>query len=197
MSGDSSRSVWWGIFIVVSSLISFSSVTPDFFSQVENKRDVLLSTIIGLIIPGIGMTVLGAVAFSPLDTVRFDLLIGSIAFSSLGHILNIITNTDASIAVLTPGNRLRYMFQIDFRLAVAIATGIGTTLALLGIVENLETWLRWLAGVYPSIILLTVGYYAFAHKKLSIPHARPMQIGFMCAVMVMVFFFLFFSRILI
>ena len=164
-SSNNSKSLIWGISIVLSSLISFSAVTPDFFSQVKNKKDITKTTILGLVIPGVIITSLGSVFFFNIDKLSFELLIGAVSLSFIGYIFNILTNTDASIAVLTPGNRINYMFKIDFKVAVAIATITGTILALLGITENLETWLLALAGIYPSIIIITLAYYYLLKEK--------------------------------
>ncbi|MFW5702704.1 MAG: hypothetical protein ACOCXP_01935, partial [Candidatus Dojkabacteria bacterium] len=136
-SQDSSNSIIWGISIVCFSLISFASVSPDFFSQLNTKKDVFYSSLLGIIIPGITVATLGSILFFEKD-LTFEALVGIGAISILGHIFNITTNTDASVAIYTPANRLEYMFGIKFEIALAIAVVFGTLLALLDITSRLE-----------------------------------------------------------
>lgn len=51
-SPHSNHSIFWGVSAVVASFMSFASISPDFFSQVRNKSDVVLSSAIGIFIPG-------------------------------------------------------------------------------------------------------------------------------------------------
>lgn len=165
---SNTKSLLWGVSIIVSSLISFGTVTPDFFSQIIKKKDALITIVLGLVIPGIVITSVGAMLFHGMKKLSFELLIGTASFSILGYIFNIMTNTDASIAIYTPGNRLKYMFKLNFKVAVAIVAIIGTALGLLNITDKLELWLKVLGGIYPSIIAVTiVYYYLFQQIKMT------------------------------
>jgi len=164
---NKSGNMLWGVSVIVSSLISFSTVTPDFFSQLKSNRDTVLTIIWGLFIPGIIITILGSIFFFRKTSLSFDVLIGASFLSMFGHIFNIITNTDASIAIYTPGNRLEYIFNIPFKYSVLIATCIGTILSLIGITERLESWLMFLSSIFPIIISITCVYYFTSKKNVN------------------------------
>ncbi len=148
----------WGVGIVFFSLISFASVSPDFTSQLESRRDLILTIFGGIILPGIVITILGAILFFGKE-LSFEVLIGVGTLSFMGYIFNIVTNTDASVAIYTPANRLEYMFGLKFKLSLLMAVILGTILALVGIKDNLELWLGFLGIFYPLLIFVVLGYY--------------------------------------
>ncbi|HEC65610.1 MAG TPA: hypothetical protein ENI23_09960 [bacterium] len=158
-------SLLWGTSIVVTSMISFSSVSPDFFSQLQKKKDVWISILLGIFIPGIIIATLGAILFSFQSVLSIDAVIGLSSFALLGHVFNIITNTDAAQAIYTPGNRFSYMLSLPFVISVGIAAAIGTVFSLLNIRSQLEIWLSVLAGIYPAIIGVTIARYTLHHFK--------------------------------
>ena len=156
---SNSESIIWGISIIVASLLSFLSVSPDFFSQAKERKDVGLSVIFGIFLPGVVVTTVGALIFINATEISIAALIGFSAIALFGHIFNSITNSDAAIAIYTPGKRFSYMFDIPFRWGLLAATAIGILLATANIASHMETWLTLLAGVYPGIIGVTVARY--------------------------------------
>lgn len=158
------QSLLWGISIVVASLISFSTVTPDFFQSVKSKKDILLSILLGLIIPGVLTALLGCFLF--FDTGNFDLiaLISALTFPIFPHILNASTNTDGSIAIYTPGLKLQNMFGIRLKTGILIAGVISFGLALFGMSHYLDTWLTLLSLLFPALIGVVLARQ-FVHKK--------------------------------
>lgn len=74
-SDHSFNSIIWGIGIVFFSLISFASVSPDFIAKLRNKQDLLLASVIGVFVPGVIVTILGAILFFDKE-LAFESLIG-------------------------------------------------------------------------------------------------------------------------
>lgn len=146
------QSLLWGVSIIVASLISFSTVTPDFFQSVKSKRDVIISTLLGLFIPGVFTALLGCFLF--FDKGNFDLiaLISALTFPIFPHILNTCTNTDGSIAIYTPGLKLQNMFGINLKTGIIISGFISSILALLKVARYLEIWLKTLSLLFPTLI---------------------------------------------
>lgn len=159
------NSLLWGISIVVASLISFTTVTPDFFQSIKSRRDILLSTVFGLFVPGVITAALGCFLF--FDKNNFDLiiLISALTFPIFPHILNAFTNTDGSIALFTPALKLKSMFSIDKELGIIIAAVISLTLALIRISMFLEIWLNILSLLFPSFIGIVLVTYLIKDKK--------------------------------
>lgn len=162
---NSTNSIIWGISIVIFSLISFACVSPDFTSQLKTKKDLFLVSLLGIFIPGIIVTILGAILFFNRE-LAFESLIGFGGIAAIGYIFNITTNTDASIAIYTPANRIEYMFGIKFKLALLVAVIAGTILALLDITSQLEIWLNFLGLFYPILVIIVgIFYFHYGNKK--------------------------------
>ena len=166
--GESKESIIWGISIIVASLMSFCSVSPDFVSKLRTQKDIAFTALIGLFVPGVFIATLGAILFSGKSNLSLEAIIGVSVFAAFGHVFNLLTNTDASIALYTPGNRLNYAFNWPFNFSVGIAAIVGVILSLLNIRSSLEIWLSVVAGIYPSLIGVTVAYYSlkfFRNRK--------------------------------
>ncbi|MDO8610214.1 MAG: hypothetical protein Q7R95_06700 [bacterium] len=159
------HSLLWGISIVVASLISFTTVTPDFFQSIRSKKDIILSSIFGLFLPGIITALLGCFLF--FDKNNFDLiiLISALTFPIFPHILNALTNTDGSIAIYTPALKLKSMFKIDKELGIIIAAVISLSLALIRVSTYLEIWLNILSLLFPSFIGIVLVTYLIKDQK--------------------------------
>lgn len=148
-----SKSLLWGVSIVVASLISFATVAPDFFKDVKSKTDVLYSTILGITLPGAITAFLGCLLF--FDQSNFDLilLVSTLTFPLFPHILNVFTNTDGATAIYTPGLKIESIFnKLSLGKSILIAGIISTFLALFGISSQLESWLKVLSLVFPAFI---------------------------------------------
>jgi cytosine permease len=159
---ETTKSVFWGIGVVFASLISFTSVSPDFLSQVKTKKDILFSVTTGVFFPGLLIGALGLFLFHNFHTLQMAALIGTLALSLFGNIFNVFTNTDAAIAIYTPGLAFSHIFGIKHWHGIVIAGILGSLLAVLGIAQSLQRWLTLLSAVYPAIIGLTLAYYLSA-----------------------------------
>lgn len=166
----SKETILWGISVVFASLISFISVSPDFTSVLKSKEDIIKTILVGLVIPGILIATLGAILFLDKSTLSIQTIIGASFFASFGHWFNIVTNTDAAIAIYTPGFRLRYIFGWSFQVSVIVAASLGVILSLLNISSELEIWLSIIAGIYPSLVGVTIAHYALEHFDLIRPY---------------------------
>ncbi|OGK22131.1 hypothetical protein A2866_04215 [Candidatus Roizmanbacteria bacterium RIFCSPHIGHO2_01_FULL_39_8] len=156
-----SRSLFWGVSIVVASLISFSTVTPDFFQKVKQKRDIVLSTLLGMVVPGIMTASLGCFLF--FNRSDFDLipLIAGLTFTIFPNIFNVVTNTDGSVAIYTPALKFRHLFNISVKKGVIVAGIISCFLALYHISAYLEVWLKFLSLFFPIFIGICFPYILF------------------------------------
>ncbi len=146
------QSLLWGVSIVVASLVSFATVTPDFFKDARTRADITRSTVLGMVIPGAIMASLGCLLFFDQANYNLTQLIASLAIPLLPQILNVATNTDGSMALYTPALKIIALRKISFQLAVLLATGISLSLALLHIANHLNIWLSALSVMAPVFI---------------------------------------------
>lgn len=164
---NNQENILWGISVVVASLMSFTSVSPDFTSRLKAKKDLFITILTGLFIPGIMVAILGAVLFLGKNSLSLDAIIGVSAIAFFGHWFNVITNTDAAIAIYTPGLRLNYAFGWPFITSIIIAAAFGTLFSLLNIRSQLEIWLSVIAGIYPSLVGVTIAHYSLKYFGLD------------------------------
>ena len=159
-------SLGWGISVVVASLSSFASVTPDFFAELKTRNDVIKSTLVGMVLPGIATASLGAFLFTGTHITNLSFLITSLSFSAFTHFFNVLTNTDGAIAIYTPGFQLQHILGISRKRGTTIAGTIGLIGALIGITSQFEMWLTILGIIYPSLIGVALArYYLFLFRK--------------------------------
>lgn len=164
---NNQENILWGISVVVASLMSFTSVSPDFTSKIKSKKDLLITILTGLFIPGMVVATLGAILFLGKNTLSLETIIGFSTIAFFGHWFNVVTNTDAAIAIYTPGLRLRYVFGWPFTLSVIVAALFGTIFSLFNIRSQLEIWLSVIAGVYPSLVGVTIAHYCLKYFGLD------------------------------
>lgn len=147
----SHKSLFWGSSVVVASLISFATVSPDFFQSLKRKSDIATSTVLGVVLPGAVMCLAGCLLFT---NARLDLvgLISSLSFAAVPNLFNTIANTDGSMALYTPALKFQLVFGIRFLLGIVIGAGLSVSLALLGIIQYIEVWLKVLSLLSPVFI---------------------------------------------
>jgi purine-cytosine permease-like protein len=171
---SSPKSLFWGISVVVASLISFATVSPDFFQSAEKKTDILPSTILGIVLPGSLMCFMGCLFFYDRSDFNLVGLIGGLSFAALPHIFNGVTNTDGSMAIYTPALKFRKVFNIKLPTGVLLGTLASLVLAVLGITHSLETWLKVLSLMSP--IFIGVAYAAVVFNN-ALPQFKLSQLA--------------------
>lgn len=166
------RSLLWGISVVVASMASFATVTPDFFKQVRHKSDIVKSTLIGLVFPGTILACLGCFLFFDQEGFNLITLIGGLSFSLFPHLFNSITNTDGSIALYTPALKIVRLVKINLRTAICLATSISLMLALFNLTYYLESWLRVLSVLSPILIGVAFAAVVFNNAQPNLTTYR-------------------------
>ncbi len=156
------KSLFWGCSVVVASLISFATVSPDFFKSLRHKHDIVRATAAGIFLPGILMCLLGCFFFfdAPLDLVG---LIGGLSFALLPNTFNAIANTDGSMALYTPALKFQLLFKWKLMAGLLLGGAFSLTIALLGITSYLEAWLKILSVISP--IFIGVAFAAVVFDK--------------------------------
>lgn len=160
------KSIYWGSSIVVASLISFATVSPDFFQSLKHKSDVALSTLLGIALPGMAICFLGCLFFFNLP-LNLAGLIAGLSFAALANVFNTVANTDGSMALYTPALKFELVFKMRFVIGIAIAALISLALALLGIINYLEVWLKALSIISPIFIGIAFAAILFDRKTFK------------------------------
>lgn len=171
------KSIFWGCSIVVASLISFGTVSPDFFQSVRHKTDIARSTLLGIVLPGAFMCAMGCLFFyNASNKLNLVALISGLSFAALPHIFNSVTNTDGSMALYTPALKFQFLFRFPFMAGVVLGAVVSVGLAIAGITTYLEVWLKVLSLISPIFIGVAFAAVLFSH---ALPH---IQVGKMARV---------------
>lgn len=157
------KSLYWGCSVVVASLISFATVSPDFFQNVRHKNDVARSTLLGIVLPGMIMCFMGCFFFFNVPLSLAGLIAG-LSFAVLPNAFNAIANTDGSMALYTPALKFRLIFKMRVVTGVIAGALISFALALMNITNYLEIWLKALAIISPIFIGVAFAAVLFDHK---------------------------------
>jgi purine-cytosine permease-like protein len=160
------KSIYWGSSIVVASLISFATVSPDFFQSLKHKNDVARSTLLGIVLPGMVICFLGCLFFFNLQ-LNLAGLIASLSFPALANLFNTVANTDGSMALYTPALKFELVFKMRFVIGIIAGAIISLTLALLGIINYLEIWLKALSIISPIFIGVAFAAVLFDRKAFK------------------------------
>lgn len=191
------QNLFWGISVVVASLISFATISPDFFKDVRTKEDVLLSTFLGISFPGVVVAFIGAFLFFDHQNLELPLVLGSLSFSLFPQLFNIVTNTDGAIAVYTPGLKFQYMFGWNKKIGMLISGGISMILAIFGLASHLEIWLKLLSIIFPALIGITFPALLFKHLAKQKVYARNILVSFGSSILLAVLCAGFFPPVII
>ena len=157
------RSLFWGCSVVVASLISFATVSPDFFQTVKHKSDVARSTLLGIVLPGMVICLMGCLFFYN-TKLSLTTLIASLSFAALPNVFNSIANTDGSMALYTPSLKFELIFKMRFIVGIVVGAIISLFLALLGITNYIEIWLKALTIIAPVFIGVAFAAVLFDRK---------------------------------
>lgn len=180
-------SLFWAVSVVVASFISFATVTPDFFKDVQKKQDVVLSTFFGAMLPGVSTCLLGAFLFFNKGSNDLIMLLSSLSFPLFLHIFNVLTNSDGAIAIYTPGLKFTSLFGTSFKKGILIAGGCTIILALLGITSYLEVWLKVLSIVFPVLIGVCFSAFLFQREQKRAIYRQNIILSLVCSVVAAMF----------
>lgn len=173
---SSHKSLFWGCSVVVASLISFATVSPDFFQNLRHKGDIGRSTLLGVVLPGMVFCLMGCFFFF---NARLNLvsLISGLSFAALPNLFNAIANTDGAMAVYTPALKFQLVFKTRFKRGVIAGAFISLGVALLGITNYIEAWLKILSVISPIFIGVAFAAVLFDKKLFkALPESFSKQV---------------------
>ncbi len=157
-----------GVGIVIASVISFCTVTPDYMRYLRSRRHVFLSSFFGFFIPALFAGFLGIIFTITIRTWDLTLIVSTFASPVMANWFLILASASAATSIFAPGvimstvvgkktehNRRRW----------TLVTGIiGIILILLGITQHFPAWITVLGALYAPIIAIGLVHYSLAKR---------------------------------
>jgi len=153
----------FGISLTVATFALGGVISGDYSRFAKNRKDVIKSSVFGVIPAGLVMIVVGAVL--SIVTGQYDIsqvlaLVGVPAFGLIALVLatwttNVTNAYSGGIAVAS----LFGASEKKFKLATAVAGGLGTILAAVGVLNKFQAFLSILTAFIPPIAGVIIASY--------------------------------------
>ena len=157
-----------GVGIVIASVISFCTVTPDYMRYVRNQKDVFLSSFFGFFIPALFAGILGIMFTITIRTWDLTLIVSTFTSPKIANWFLILASASAATSIFTPGIIMSTVIGKKTehnRRRWTLVTGIvGIILILIGISQHFQTWITILGALYAPIIAIGLIHYSLAKK---------------------------------
>jgi cytosine permease len=144
-----------GIALAVGTFAVGATIAADFSRYAKNRRDAILSSVIGVWPAGVGMLAMGAIMSVVAGTYDITQVLATLGLSGIALVILILaTWTTNTINAYSGGLALANMFNLPGEkraLATIVAGGIGTLLAVAGILNHFIDWLILLTSTIPPL----------------------------------------------
>lgn len=160
-----------GINLAVASFAVGGVISGDYSRYAKNRKDVILSSAVGLLPIGIGMLLVGAVSSIVAGEYDITKVLSNLGLPAVGLIALILaawtTNiTNAYSGGLAISNFLGFTEE-KFKLTTGIAGAIGTLLAAVGILDRFTTFLGIITAFVPPVAGVIIANYWIIGKGKS------------------------------
>lgn len=166
----SSFSFWHGVGLTVGGFAVGAVIAPDYSRYAKNRSGAVLSSLLGVLPVGVLLLGAGALMSIMAGTADMTAVVSSLGFPFVGLLILILaTWTTNAVNAYSGGIAITSMFKLkdDKRaLATGIAGLIGTTLAILGIMDYFVPFLVILTtGISPVAGVMVADYWILGRGK--------------------------------
>jgi cytosine permease len=160
-----------GINLAVATFAVGGVISGDYSRYAKNRRDVIKSSVVGLLPIGIGMLLVGAVSSIVAGEYDITKVLANLGLPAIGLIALVLatwtTNTtNAYSGGLAISNLLGFT-EAKFKITTGIAGAIGTLLAAVGILDRFTTFLGIITAFVPPIAGVIIANYWIIGKGKS------------------------------
>lgn len=160
-----------GVGIVIASLISFCTVTPDYMKYLRNKSDVFLSSFFGFFIPAMLAGILGIIFTITVRTWDLVAIVSTFASPEVGNWFLIMASASAATSIFAPGVIMSAVVgkntEHNRRRWTLVSGIVGIILILLGAAQYFEEWITLIGALYAPIIGIGLVHYSMKEKATA------------------------------
>ncbi|MBN2049614.1 MAG: cytosine permease [Spirochaetales bacterium] len=159
-----SMTFFQGVAVSIGAFAVGGVIAGDYSRYARNRKGAVLSSVFGVIPLGSALLIAGAIMSVVAGTYDITQVVSSLGFPVIGFIILILaTWTTNTVNAYSGGLALTNMFRLPGEkraLATAVAGGIGTLLAIFGIINHFISFLSILtAGITPIAGVMIADYW--------------------------------------
>ena len=152
----------------VGSFVVAAAISGDFCRFAKSRRDVVKSSILGVLPAGLAMLMIGAILSICVGTYDVSVVLSSSGLPLVGLIALILATWTTNVSnAYSGGLSLSVLLGQDEKksqVTTAVAGIIGTVLAAVGILNSLQGFLSLLSAIVPALIGTLVADYWIVGK---------------------------------
>ncbi len=157
---------------VVGSFVVASAISGDYCRFAKNRKDVIKSSIVGVLPAGLVILMVGAILAICTGSYDISMVLSASGLPLIGLIALILATWTTNVSnAYSGGLSLSVLLGQDeekSRLTTAIAGIIGTVLAAVGILNSLQGFLSLLSAIVPALMgVLIAEYWIIGKGKMD------------------------------
>ena len=157
-----------GVSATVGSFVVAAAISGDFCRFAKNRRDVVKSSIVGVLPAGLAMLMIGAILSICVGTYDVSVVLSSSGLPVVGLVALILATWTTNVSnAYSGGLSLSVLLGQDEKksqVTTAVAGIIGTVLAAAGILNSLQGFLSLLSAIVPALIGTLIADYWIVGK---------------------------------
>jgi len=152
-----------GISLTIATFAVGGAISGDYCRYAKNRRDVIKSTIIGVLPAGLLMLLVGAIMSIVTGEYDISAVLSAVGVPAVGLIALVLATWTTNVTnAYSGGLSLSILLGIEeskSRLATAIAGAVGTILAAIGFLDKFQSFLSLLCALVPALVGVMIADY--------------------------------------
>lgn len=161
-----------GVSMTVGSFVVAAAISGDYCRFAKNRKDVIKSSIVGVLPAGLVVLMLGAILAICTGSYDISVFLSAAGLPLIGLIALILATWTTNVSnAYSGGLSLSILLGQDEKksqLTTAIAGIVGTVLAAVGILNSIQGFLSFLSAIVPALVgVLIADYWIIGKGKVE------------------------------
>lgn len=161
-----------GVSMTVGSFVVAAAISGDYCRFAKNRKDVIKSSIVGVLPAGLVVLMLGAILAICTGSYDISVFLSAAGLPLIGLIALILATWTTNVSnAYSGGLSLSILLGQDEKksqLTTAIAGIVGTVLAAIGILNSIQGFLSFLSAIVPALVgVLIADYWILGKGKVE------------------------------
>jgi len=152
-----------GISLTVATFALGGVISGDYSRFAKNRKDVIKSSVLGVLPAGLAMILIGAVLSIVTGEYDISTVLASVGVPAFGLIALVLATWTTNVTnAYSGGIAVSNLFGVGekkFKIATAVAGGFGTILAAIGVMTKFQAFLSILTAFIPPIAGVIIASY--------------------------------------